>query len=151
MSKNIFNFSRLFFLPIILIMIVLCSLSVSTFAQENKEEKKQNTRDTLILEKDKTTYRFDEVIKYSTTDFDSTFNDFIRKEANFSPFLVDSRKAVLPSDKASWFRIPVKSNYDEISDWFLQVRNGYQMKLYVPQLDGSYREERFGLFYKDSL
>ena len=146
MKGNIFNFFGFFYLFIAVITIAFCCIPLSTLAQE-----KQESSNVLLLEKDKTTYRFDEIIRYCITPLDSTFNDFIQNKTDFRPFLVDGKKVLLPPNQASWFKIPIKSEYEEISDWFLQVANGYQIQLYVPQLDNSYREQRFGLFYKDSL
>lgn len=142
MKKSLFNNFIFFCLSAILIVGFVFFTFIPAYSQ-----------DTLVLQKNKTTYRFDKAISYTTTSLDSTFNTFIQKQADFQPFLVDGKnqKVILPADKASWFRIPVKSEYDEISEWFLQVENGYQVKLYIPQLDDSYQEKRFGPMYGDSL
>jgi serine phosphatase RsbU (regulator of sigma subunit) len=148
MKKDIFNYFK-FFCFFITLLVGLVIKPTESYAQnQNALEKK---KDILILEKNKTTYRFDEAISYCTTDLNSTFGDFIKNKALFLPYLVNGEKMILPPNQAAWFRIPLTSEYTEISDWFLQVGNGHQIKLYIPQLDDSYREKRFGFFYKDSL
>jgi len=145
MKKNIFNYFKFFCLFFALLGGLVITKPTKSYAQNKKE------KEIVILEKNKTTYRFDEVISYCTTDLNITFGDFIQNEAVFLPYLVNGKKMILSPNQAAWFRIPIKSDYKEISEWFLQVDNGYQIKLYVPQLDDSYREKRFGLYYKDSL
>ncbi|AFM05208.1 7TM-containing protein possibly involved in signal transduction [Bernardetia litoralis DSM 6794] len=154
MKKHIFNYFKFFCLFIVLLFgLVLITKPTKSYAQNQntKEKAIKDTTNILILEKHKTTYRFDKAISYCTTDLNITFGDFIQNKATFLPYLVDGEKMILPPKQAAWFRIPVKSEYKEISEWFLQAGNGYQIKLYIPQLDNSYQEKRFGLLYKDSL
>ncbi|WP_375559647.1 7TM diverse intracellular signaling domain-containing protein [Bernardetia sp. OM2101] len=151
MKKDIFKFFCLF-ITLLMGLIVILKPSESYAQNKNQEEKtKKDTTNILILEQHKTTYRFDEAITYCTTDLNITFGDSIQHKSAFLPYLVDGKKILLPPHKATWFRIPLKSEYKEISEWFLQVENGFQIKLYIPQVDDSYREKRFGLYYKDSL
>jgi serine phosphatase RsbU (regulator of sigma subunit) len=145
MKKNIFNYLKFFYLFIVFLVTLLVIRPTQSYAQ-NVEAKNK-----VVLERNKTTYRFDEAISYCTTDLDSAFGNFIQNKSTFLPYLVDGKKKILPPNQAAWFRIPLKSEYEEISEWFLQVENGYEIKLYIPQLDDSYREKRFGLYYKDSL
>ena len=146
MKKNIYNCFKFFCLFIALLLGLLLAIKPTKSYAQN-----QKSKDILILNKNKTTYRFDEAISYCTTSLAVTFGDSIQNKIRFSPYLVDDKKAMLPPNQAAWFRIPVKSEYTEISEWFLQVDNGYQIKLYIPQLDNSYQEKRFGLLYEDSL
>lgn len=145
MNKDMFNYFKFFclFIGALLGGILLKTTKI--------QAQNQKTKDILILEPNKTTYRFDEVISYCITDLSLAFGDSIQNKATFLPYLVDGEKMILPPKQAAWFRIPIKSEYKETSDWFLQVENGHIIKLYVPQLDNSYREKRFGFYQKDSL
>lgn len=146
MKKVIFNYFKFFYLFIVIVVGLVIMIQPSRSYAQNK---KIETR--VILNKEKTTYRFDELISYCTTDLAISFGDKIQHRSTFLPYLVNDEKMILPPHQAAWFRIPIQSEYEEISEWFLQVGNGYQIKLYVPQLDNSYQEKRFGLLYKDSL
>ena len=140
-----FNYFKFFCLFIVLLLGFLILKPIKMYAQDKK------TNQVVVLQKNKTTYRFDEIITYCTTDLDITFGDFIQNQSTFLPYLVNGKKTILPSNQVTWFRIPIKSEYKETSEWFLQAANGCEIRLYVPQIDDSYHEKRFGLYYKDSL